>query len=52
MFYHAKNGTIQMGTTEMDYISFGSGDRNLIMIPGVGDGLKTVRGTAAAFALM
>lgn len=52
MFYHAKNGTIQIGTTDMDYISFGSGSKNLIMIPGVGDGLKTVRGTAAAFALM
>lgn len=52
MFYNAKNGTLQIGNTDMDYISFGYGKRNLVMIPGLGDGLMTVRGKALLFAWM
>jgi hypothetical protein len=52
MFYKAKNGNIKIGDTDMDYISFGKGEKILIMIPGLGDGLKTVKGTAATFAVM
>lgn len=52
MFYNAKNGNIKIGDTDMDYISFGSGKRNLTIIPGLGDALKTVKGTAISFALM
>ena len=44
MFYNAANGNIKIGNTDMDYISFGKGEKNLIMIPGLGDGLKTVKG--------
>ena len=51
MFYNARNGSIAIGDTDMDYISFGRGDKNLIMIPGLGDGLKTVKGTAAPLAV-
>jgi len=50
MFYNAQNGTIDIEDTYMDYISFGSGDKVLIMIPGLGDGLKTVKGMALPFA--
>ena len=42
------NGKI--GTT--DYIRFGRGARNLIILPGLGDGLRTVRGTALPMAWM
>lgn len=52
MLYHAKNGTILMGNTDMDYISFGTGREALILIPGLGDGLATVKGKALAFALL
>ena len=52
MFWNAKNGRIRMGDTEMDYISFGRGNRNLIMIPGVGDGLTTVKGLAVPMAFL
>ena len=48
MFFNAKNGKIA-GT---EYIRFGAGKRNLIMLPGLGDGLKTVGGTALPMALM
>ena len=49
---HAKNGGLCLGGDTMDYIRFGSGLRTLVILPGVGDGLKTVKGTAAAFALL
>ncbi len=49
---HAKNGRLTLSIGEMDYIRFGSGSRTLVMLPGVGDGLKTVRGMALPFALM
>ena len=52
MLYHAKNGTIPMDNAQMDYIRFGTGKRVLIMIPGLGDGLRTVKGTALPMALM
>ena len=42
------NGKI--GTT--DYIRFGRGVRKLIILPGLGDGLRTVKGTAAPMAWM
>lgn len=49
---NAKNGRLTLETGEMDYIRFGYGARVLVMIPGVGDGLKTVRGTALPFAAL
>ena len=48
MVFGAKNGKIN-GT---EYIRFGTGQRTLIMLPGLGDGLKTVGGTALPMALM
>ena len=49
---NARNGHLTLPTGEMDYIRFGSGPKTLVMIPGVGDGLKTVKGMALPFALM
>ena len=48
MFFAAKNGKI----AGAEYIRFGRGKRNLIILPGLGDGLKTVGGTAVPMALM
>ena len=50
MFYNAKNGNLKIGNTDMDYISFGAGKKVLIMIPGLGDGMMTVKGKALPFA--
>ncbi|MBR5564658.1 MAG: alpha/beta hydrolase [Roseburia sp.] len=50
MFYNAKNGNLKIGNTDMDYISFGTGKRVFIMIPGLGDGMMTVKGKALPFA--
>ena len=48
----AKNGRLHLKCGDMDYIRFGSGKRSLVILPGVGDGLKTVKGTALPFALL
>ena len=48
MLFNAKNGTI--GDT--DYFRFGTGKKNLIILPGLGDGLRTVKGTALPMAAM
>ncbi len=50
MFGKAKNGRLKMDGTTMDYIAFGKGRKVLIMIPGLGDGLTTVKGLAIPFS--
>ena len=50
MFYNARNGSVFVGNSQMDYISFGKGNKNLIIIPGLGDGLRTVKGMAVSLA--
>lgn len=52
MFYEAKNHTIKIGNTDLDYVSFGTGSRNLVILPGLGDSLKNTKGMAHPFALM
>ena len=52
MFLNAKNGNIRFNGHDCDYISFGSGDDVLIMLPGVGDGFKTAKGVAVPFSVM
>lgn len=50
MFWNAKDGSVRIDDTEMDYVTFGMGKENLVMIPGLGDGLTTVKGMAAIMA--
>ena len=52
MLLNAKNSALNFGGTTIDYIRFGKGKRVLIILPGLGDGLKTVKGTALPMALM
>ena len=49
---NAKNGRLSLNGGTLDYIVFGSGPRPLILIPGVGDGFKTVKDMALPFAFM
>lgn len=46
MLYHAKNGIV----SGMRYAAFGSGEASLVMLPGLSDGLSTVRGKAVLLA--
>ncbi len=41
-----KSGCAAIGDTDMYYASFGRGDRNLVVLPGLSDGLATVKGKA------
>ena len=52
MFYNAKNHTATIDYDTTDFISFGKGKKNLVIIPGVGDDLKTAKGLAIPFAFM
>ena len=40
-----KEGTIPIGEFEMQYVVFGKGSRPLVILPGLSDGLRTVKGT-------
>lgn len=50
MLWNAKNGVVSIGNTKMAYVSFGHGSRILILLPGLSDGLMTVRGKALLLA--
>ena len=49
--YSAKNATLSMNGKTMDYVTFGKGKQPLVIIPGLGDGLQTVKGKAQLFSL-
>jgi len=46
------NGVLHLHDDTMHYIRFGQGRKILVMLPGLGDGLTTVKGTALPMALM
>lgn len=50
MFGNARNGIVKIGDTEMHYASFGTGEKALVLLPGLSDGLSTVQGKAALLA--
>lgn len=50
MLWNAKNGCVKLGNTEMHYASFGQGSKVLIVLPGLSDGLTTVKGKALLLA--
>ena len=52
MLTYPKNGTLQLADATMHYIRFGRGKKALVMLPGLGDGLTTVKGTALPMAVM
>ncbi|MDD4363907.1 MAG: alpha/beta hydrolase, partial [Atribacterota bacterium] len=45
MFGNIKEGNILIGDSEMQYVVFGKGDRSLVIIPGLSDGIRTVKDT-------
>lgn len=52
MLYNAKNGTVKLGDTQMEYIRFGTGGKTLVMLPGLGDSLRSMKGAALPMAVM
>jgi len=52
MLRNVKNGIIALDNGQMPYASFGRGSRTLVLLPGLGDGLKNVQGMALPLAWM
>lgn len=52
MLWNTKDGELVLNDARMEYIRFGRGKKTLVMLPGLGDGLRTVKGTALPMALM
>lgn len=52
MLYQAKNSVLDLDDCTMNYICFGRGKKTLLILPGLGDGLRTVKGAALPFALL
>lgn len=50
MLYNARNGELTLDTATVHYLQFGKGEKHLLMIPGLGDGLKTAKGMALPVA--
>ena len=50
--FNAKNLMLDIGGAKIPCAVFGKGKKNLIMLPGLGDGLTTVKGKALPMALM
>lgn len=48
MLWNTKNGTVN----DMEYVRFGTGPQILIMLPGLGDGLRSIKGTALPVAVI
>lgn len=46
-----KNGHVKIGDTQMAYAAFGRGERKLVVLPGLSDGLATVKGKAPVLSL-
>ena len=51
MLYHLKEGSVAVRGTRTDYIAFGNGKKDLVMIPGLVLGLRGLRGSGASLAL-
>ena len=50
MLWNAKNGRTSFDGASMSWVSFGWGGKNFVILPGLSDGLATVRGKALLLA--
>ena len=50
MLWNAKNGQVPIDGSAMSYVSFGRGGKTLVILPGLSDGLATVKGKALLLA--
>lgn len=50
MLYNSKGKKLIIGSSEMHYVTFGYGEKELIIILGLGDGLRSVKGQSLVLA--
>ncbi len=52
MFHNARGAKIKIGRSYMEYVTFGSGTKTLVIIPGLGDSIKNVHGLSIPLSIM
>lgn len=52
MLFRVKSHTVAAGDTDVDYVVFGRGEQPLVIIPGLGDGFRTVKKLGPALAVL
>ena len=52
MLYQAKNGIVELEKGRMDYLRFGTGGKIMILLPGLGEALQSIRGLALPMAFV
>ena len=52
MLWNAKHGSLMLGDARMEYVRFGAGKRTLVMLPGLGESLRSMKGTAVPMSAM
>lgn len=50
MLWDAKDGSVLLDGARMDYVRFGRGEKNFVILPGLSDGLASVKGKALLLA--
>lgn len=50
MLWNARNESVRLGKARIEAVRFGSGGKNLVILPGLSDGLTTVKGKALLLA--
>jgi pimeloyl-ACP methyl ester carboxylesterase len=50
MLWDAKDGSVLFDGVRMDYVRFGRGEKHLVILPGLSDGLASVKGKALLLA--
>ena len=51
MLGNAKGGSVRLSGASMEYVRFGTGKKHLIILPGLSDGLASVKGKALLLAV-
>jgi len=52
LFGNLEESSVKIGKSEVEYVAFGRGETPLVAIPGLSEGLKTVKGTGKMLWLM
>lgn len=45
LFGNLEEGSVKIGGSEVEYAAFGRGETSLVAIPGLSEGLRTIKGT-------
>jgi pimeloyl-ACP methyl ester carboxylesterase len=45
LFGNLEEGSVKIGSSEVEYAAFGRGETSLVAIPGLSEGLRTIKGT-------